>query len=53
MALVLAKAGYWGGDPGRILAAPVDEVLAAYQYEMFTKDLESTIMELNKPDYGN
>jgi hypothetical protein len=49
IALRLAKAGYWQGDPGRILKAPTDEVLAAVQYEIFTGEHERMTYELNKP----
>lgn len=48
IALKLAKAGYWGGDVGKIMESPVDEVLAAAQYESFCDDYENKIMELNK-----
>lgn len=48
MALRLAKAGYWGGDPGAVKRAPVDEVVAAYQWETFTMDYERAFVELNR-----
>lgn len=48
LALRLAKGGWWGGDPGKVLAAPVDEVLEAVQYEAFLGDYEQALIELNK-----
>lgn len=50
MALRLAKAGYWGGEPGRVLRAPTDEVIAAMQYENFCGDFERASYEMNKGD---
>lgn len=49
IALTLAKAGYYQGDPEKILNARIDLVLQTYNYEMFTRDLETTFSELNKP----
>jgi hypothetical protein len=46
---VLAKNGWWQGDPGSVLKAPAKDVIAAYQYEIFNQDLETTTMEINKP----
>lgn len=48
IAVKLAKAGYYGGDPQAVLRAPADIVLAALQYEAFSSDYERTYMELNK-----
>lgn len=48
VALRLAKAGYWQGDPGKVLAAPADQVMGAIHYENFTVDYEKTVYELNK-----
>ena len=50
IALRLAKAGYWQGDPGRILKAPADEVMAALQYENFCGEYEHAAMDLNKAE---
>lgn len=44
----LAKAGYYGGDPGAVLRAPVDDVVMTMEYEVFTNDYELTFHELNK-----
>lgn len=48
VALRLAKGGWWGGDPGKILLAPADEVLNAVEYEQFKADFENAVIELNK-----
>lgn len=48
IALRLAKAQWWQGDPGRILKSPADEVMAAIQYENFLADYERMTYELNR-----
>lgn len=48
IALRLAKAGWWQGDPGRTLKAPADEVMAAIQYENFLSEYEQVSLEINK-----
>jgi hypothetical protein len=48
IALRLAKAGYWGGDPEKVLSAPADMVISAMQYEMYQQEYERTWVELNK-----
>lgn len=48
VALRLAKAGWWNGDPGAVMNAPADEVMAALQYENFTFDYERKMVELNR-----
>ena len=48
IALRLAKAGWWQGDPGKVLNAPVDDVLGALQYDNFLNDYERMTFELNK-----
>lgn len=47
-ALRLAKSGYWQGDPGLIMKAPANLVLAALQYEDFVSDFERATFDLNK-----
>ena len=49
MALRLAKAGYYGGDPGRVKEAPVGDVLNALSYEGFADLYSEVEYELNKP----
>jgi hypothetical protein len=48
IALRLAKAGYFCGDPAWVLDARVDHVLAAFEYENFQADYELVSYELNK-----
>ena len=48
MALRLARAGYYGGDPGRVKAAPVGDVLNALAYEGFADLYSEVEYELNK-----
>ena len=48
IALILAKSGFYGGDPDKVLDAPINRVMQAYQYEMFLRDYEETARELNK-----
>ena len=48
IALKLAKAGYGGGDPEKVLQMPADIVMAAVQYEQFLAESERTWLELNK-----
>jgi hypothetical protein len=48
ISLRLAKAGWWQGDPGAIMRAPADEVMAAYQYDNFVADYERAVFDLNK-----
>ena len=48
VALRLARQGYYGGDPERVLKAPSDMVLAAADYEGFLADYEMAYYELNR-----
>lgn len=48
VALKLAKSGWWGGDPGKVMQAPADEVMAAAQYSNFVVDYENATFQLNK-----
>lgn len=48
VSLRLAKAGYWGGDPGAVLRAPADEVMAAIQFERFQQEYEAAYIDLNR-----
>jgi len=50
VALRLAKAGWWGGDPEKVKRAPADSVSKAMQYEGFLADFEEAFIELNKPE---
>ena len=44
--LMLAKAGWWGGNPSVISLTPVDEVLRAYYFENFTNDMKTAVTEM-------
>lgn len=48
IALRLAKAGYWGGDPEKVLEARVDMVMAAAGHETFLADYERAFIRLNR-----
>jgi hypothetical protein len=48
IALRLAREGFGGGDPERILAMRADLVLDAWEYINFQADYEETVAELNK-----
>jgi hypothetical protein len=50
LALRLAKGGWWGGDPEKVMEAPVDAVLEAAAYESFQAEYESELIRLNKPE---
>jgi hypothetical protein len=45
MACKLAKEGYYGGDPEKILDAPVDIAMALLNYEAFLSDIVAAEME--------
>lgn len=45
----LAKAGYYGGDPDAVKAAPADTVLTILHYEAFETAYEIAYSELNRP----
>ena len=44
----LARAGYFGGDPDKVLKAPVGTILSIIEYETFENDYEKEYRELNK-----
>lgn len=45
---MLAKAGWFNGNPSAIDNTPVDEVINAYHYEIFCREYEMTEFELNR-----
>jgi hypothetical protein len=45
----LAKAGFCGGDPLRVIHMPVDVVVGMLEYEAFEADYESEYCAINKP----
>ena len=48
MVLRLAREGFGGGDPERILSMPTNHVLDAWEFLDFQSRYEATTMELNK-----
>lgn len=50
LAIRLAKAGYYNGDPQAVMAAPVDMVQAIIDYEKFESDYESAYIALNRKE---
>jgi hypothetical protein len=48
VALRLASSGYGGGDPAKVRAMQVGDVLAAVQYEIFKSEYEKVYVELNR-----
>lgn len=47
VALRLAREGYAGGDPEKVLQMRADFVMAALQYEKFRSDYERKFISLN------
>ena len=45
---MLAKAGWYNGDPSAIYAAPFDEVMRAYHFEIMARQYKSTMFEMSK-----
>ena len=45
----VARAGYYGGDPGAVLAARCDIVCSLIEYIQFTREYEAVEYELNRP----
>ena len=48
----MAREGYGGGDPEKVMQMPVGIVLAMIQYERFRDDYESAYIALNRTE-GN
>lgn len=48
LALRLAKGGWWGGEPGRVLSAPAQEVVLAAQYDDFMVRYENEMVKINR-----
>lgn len=48
LALRLAKGGWYGGNPGKILKAPAEHVMLAIQYDDFVAKYEKEMMNLNR-----
>lgn len=48
IALRIAKAGYYGGDPEKVLKARVDMVIQVMDFEDFGSDYLNVYYEINK-----
>jgi len=46
IAFRLAKAGYYNGDPQKILKAPIDIIIGILNYEAFEMDLKEAWNEI-------
>lgn len=50
MACRLAKAGYFGGNPSKVLRAPVDVVMDVMAFEAFEVNYEKAYEALNRKE---
>lgn len=50
LALKLANAGWWGGDPDAVERAPVDSVLEAADFVNAMSDYDTTYIHLNREE---
>jgi hypothetical protein len=50
VAIRLAKAGYAGGDPEKVLEMPVGTVVGIIHYEKFRDDYERAYLALNRKE---
>ena len=50
IALRLAKEGYAGGDPLKVLQMDVDVVLMALNYQVFLTDYERAFYQINREE---
>jgi hypothetical protein len=50
VALKMARTGYGGGDPEKVLSMPVGIVVAMLHYEQFRDEYERAFMELNRKE---
>ena len=50
ISLRLAREGFWGGSPEKVLRAPTEQVLNAWEFVNFQNEYEETLVELNKPE---
>ena len=48
IALRLAKAGYYGGDPSKVLKAPIDIVLRTVEYEAFENNYNAALQKMSE-----
>lgn len=45
---IICKAGWFNGNPTIAYNSPIDDIMKAYQFEMFSRDYKNTLMEMNK-----
>ncbi len=50
---MLAKAGWYGGDVSKIYAAPIDEVIKSYHFEIMARQFKNTSYEMSKKQNEN
>lgn len=50
IALTLAKAGLFGGNPYTVLNTPVDIVIQAFHFNNFMQDYEEASIQLNRKE---
>lgn len=50
IAYTLAKSGWYGGNPENVYNSPVDVVINSYHFEIYSREYESTYIELNKAE---
>lgn len=46
----IAKEGYYGGDPQKVLEAPVDMVMTLIEYTLFQNEYERISYVINSED---
>ena len=46
--MTLARSGFFGGNPEKVLNSSVDIVMQTYHYEIFSRNYEETVNEMNK-----
>lgn len=50
---LLAKAGWYNGNPSEIYAAPIDEVMKSYHFEIMARQYKNTSYEMSKKQNEN
>lgn len=48
MVLMLAKAGWYGGNPSAILSTPIDWVIKSYHFENFINKYQNAEIEMSR-----
>ena len=47
MSVRIAKQGYYGGDPDKVLKAPVDTIMNILSFERYESEYQLALGELN------